>query len=213
VTWVSGLNHLPAKKTIRHKPGPRVQIPPSLPLYKYMMQFVKLNKKFNVGNFTETSLINAYAINGKGIEFYNVDDYDKELILSVIPERFRHEFIIREMKINHSIPPHTDSYITATINFYVKTSNCKTEFFKKVDAAEGVKMTTQTTGRTFDANKLEPTDSFIAEDDDVWLLDVSSPHSIKSLSTTPVDRIAISLQSPKYDFSQLYEMLRETGYI
>lgn len=31
MTWVSGLNHLPAKKTIRHKPGPRVRIPPSLP--------------------------------------------------------------------------------------------------------------------------------------------------------------------------------------
>ena len=178
-----------------------------------MMQFVKLNKKIDVGNFTETSLINAYAINGKGIEFYNVDHYNKELILSVIPERFRSEFIIREMKINYSIPPHTDSYITATVNFYVKTSDCQTNFFKKVDAATGVKMTTQTTGRTFDENKLELTGSFIAEDNDVWLLDVSSPHSIKSLSTAPVDRIAISLQSPKYSFSQLYEMLQETGYV
>ena len=30
-SWVSGWNHLPAKKTIRHKPGPRVRIPHSPP--------------------------------------------------------------------------------------------------------------------------------------------------------------------------------------
>lgn len=177
------------------------------------MQFTKLNKKFDVSKFTETTLINAYAIDGKGIAFYNIDNYNKDLILSVIPERFRSDFHMREMKINHNIPPHTDSYVTATINFYVKATNCETKFFKKADDGLGVRMTTQTTGRTFKENQLEFTGSFVAETNDVWLLNVSNPHSVQSLSKEKVDRVAIVLQSPKYDFDQLYAMLQETGYI
>lgn len=177
------------------------------------MQFVKLNKKFNVSEFTETKLINAYAVDGKGISFYDIDNYDKDLILSVIPERYRDDFFMREMKINRNIPPHTDSYVTATINFYVKALDCQTNFYKKVDNSLGVKMTTQTDGRTFSADNLEFTGSFIAETDDVWLLDVSCPHSVKSLNKDPVDRIAIVLQSSKYNFEQVYAMLKETGYI
>lgn len=177
------------------------------------MQFIKLNKKFDVSNFTETSLINEYAINGKGIGFYNIDNYNKDLILSVIPERYRPEFFIREMKINYSIPPHTDSYVYATINFYVKAIDCQTNFFKKADASLGVKMTTQTTGRTFKEDDLEHTGSFIAESGDVWLLDVSSPHSVKNIGTTPVDRIALVLQSNNYTFDQVCAMLEETGFI
>jgi len=177
------------------------------------MQFIKLNKKFDVSNFTETTLINEYAINGKGIGFYNIDNYNKDLILSVIPERYRHEFFVREMKINYNIPPHTDSYVYATINFYVKAINCQTNFFKKVDASLGVKMTTQTTGRTFKEDDLEHAGSFVAETGDAWLLDVSSPHSVKNLVTGPVDRIALVLQSSNYKFDQVYSMLQETGYI
>lgn len=177
------------------------------------MQFIKLNKKFDVSNFTETTLINEYAINGKGIGFYNINNYNRDLILSIIPERYRHEFVVREMKINYSIPPHTDSYVYSTINFYVKAIDCQTNFFKKVDSSLGVKMTTQTTGRTFKEDDLELTGSFIAESGDVWLLDVSSPHSVKNLGTGPVDRIALVLQSSNYKFDQVYSMLQETGYI
>jgi hypothetical protein len=98
-----------------------------------IMQFVKLNKKFDLGGFTETNLINAYAINGKGISLYDVDNYNKDLILSVIPERYRDDFFVREMKINYNIPPHTDSHVSATINFYVKAIDCKTNFYKNVE--------------------------------------------------------------------------------
>lgn len=177
------------------------------------MQFAKLNKKFNVEKFTETKLINTYAIDGKGISLYNIDDYDKDLILSVIPERFRDDFFVREMKINYNIPPHTDSHVSATINFYVKAIDCKTNFYKKVDSDVGVKMTTQTTGRTFKETDLEFTGSFIAESGDAWLLNVSNPHSVKNIGTGPVDRIALVLQSYKYNFNQLYDMLQETGYV
>lgn len=177
------------------------------------MQFIKLNKKFDVGNFTETSLFIEYAINGKGIGYYNIDTPNKDIILSVIPEKYKSEFTIKEMKINCNIPPHTDSYVYATINFYVKAANCQTNFFNKANASLGVKMTNQTTGRTFKEDDLELTGSFIAESGDVWLLDVSSPHSVKNLGTSPPDRIALVLQSLNYNFDDLCAMLQETGYI
>jgi hypothetical protein len=177
------------------------------------MQFVKLNKKFDVSNFTEISLRNEYAIKGKGIVFYDIINYNRDLILSVIPERYRHDFSVLEMKINYNIPPHTDSYVSASINFYVKAIDCQTNFYNKADDSLGVRMTAQTTGRTFSEENLEHSGSFIAESGDAWLLDVSSPHSVKNLSKMPVDRIALVLQSRKYNFDQVYDMLQETGYI
>lgn len=178
------------------------------------MQFIKLNKQFDVGAFTETTLINAYAVNGKGISFYNIDNYNKDLMLSVIPDRYRSDFSMREMKINHSIPPHTDSYVSATINFYVKAINCRTNFFKKPsNDVAGVKMTTQTTGRTFKEEDLEFSDSFIANTNEAWLLNVSHPHSVRPISNEPVDRVAIALQSDKYNFDQIHAMLQETGHV
>lgn len=177
------------------------------------MQFTKLNKKFDVSKFTEATLFNSYTKDGKGIAFYNINNYQRNLILSVIPERFRNDFLIKEMKINCNIPPHTDSYITATINFYVKANDCETKFYKKVDDNIGVKMTNQTNGRTYKEDQLEFTGSFVAETNDVWLLDVSNPHSVQSLNTNEVDRVAIVLNSLKYNFDQVYAMLQETGYI
>ena len=35
-----GLNHFPAKKEIRQKPGPWVRIPPSLPKFKWAVSIV-----------------------------------------------------------------------------------------------------------------------------------------------------------------------------
>lgn len=177
------------------------------------MYFYKLNKKVNAGSFSEDRLINAYAINGKGISFYDVNGYDKDKLLSLIPERYRQDFFVREMKINYNIPPHTDSYVLATINFYIKTSNCETKFFEHLDAAHGVQMTTQTTGRTFKEEQLTFAGSFIAESDDVYILDVTKPHGVKSLDTNPVDRIVLVLQSKKYTFEETCAMLQETGYL
>jgi hypothetical protein len=117
------------------------------------------------------------------------------------------------MKINYNIPPHTDSYVYATINFYVKAINCQTNFFNKADYSLGVKMTTQTTGRTYSEENLEHTGSFVAESGDAWLLDVSSPHSVKNLGAGVVDRVALVLQSSNYTFDQVRSMLQETGYI
>jgi hypothetical protein len=177
------------------------------------MQFLKLNKKIHVGSYIETRHINSYAINGKGIFVYEVGEYDPNILLSVIPERYRSDFVVREFKINVNIPPHTDSYTCVGINFYVKTSNCVTTFYQSDVNTPGVRMTTQTTGRTFKEEDLTVTGSFVAEEGDVYILDISTPHSVKSLTKEKVDRIALSIQTSKYNFDEVRSMLIETGYI
>jgi hypothetical protein len=176
------------------------------------MHFYKLNRKIDASEYSVSSLLNTYAINGKGIEIYRTSEYS-DIIMDLIPERYRNDFFVRKMKINYNIPPHTDSYLTTTINFYIQPSNCITKFFDYADSSLGERKTNQTTGRTFKEEDLNFSCSFVAEKDDVYILNVSMPHSVMYLDKPPVDRIALTLQSEKYSFNEICEMLRETGYL
>ena len=177
------------------------------------MQFVKLNKKMAVPSYTDAGYFSSYSINGKGIFFHKVDDIDRNMLLSMVPEEYRGDFLVRLMKINASIPPHTDSYVKCGINIYIEPGRCETRFYTKDESIEGERKTTQTTGRTFKESELTLAGSFIAEPGDVYLLDILQPHSVKNLDTVPVERVVIVIQSEKHDFNAVLSMLKQTEWI
>lgn len=176
------------------------------------MQFVKLNKKINT-SYTDAGYFSSYAINGKGIFFHLVEDLDRDVIMDMIPEEYRDDFLVRLMKINASIPPHTDSYVKCGINIYVEPGNCETRFYNKDDSIAGERKTTQTTGRTFKEDELTLVSSFVAEQGDVYLLDILQPHSVKNLDTANTERLVIVIQSAKHDFDSVVTMLKQTEWI
>jgi hypothetical protein len=175
------------------------------------MYFTKLNKRLNI-SFTDAGYFSSYQHDGKGIFFHAVDNYS-ENVLSMLPEKFHKDFTVRLMKINASIPPHTDSYMKCGINIYVAPGYCETKFYSKEDSIQGQRLTTQTTGRTFKESELKFEGSFIAEVGDIYLLNILEPHSIKNLTDDPVNREVIVIQTDKYSYKEVRDMLVETGCI
>jgi hypothetical protein len=180
--------------------------------------FLKLKNLFYIDDFNKLDLRIKYGsvVNNvfKGLKYHNVDVGScVTLLYSPIPERFRKDFFIYTIEANSSISPHIDSNVKAVINFYLKPSNCATNFYKIKAASETYKLAGQTTGSMFKKSSLNFIDGFVAKENEAWLLDVTHPHSIDPLSSDPVDRFAITVQTLKYSFDQVKDMLLETNNI
>jgi hypothetical protein len=180
------------------------------------MNFIKLKNNLDVGDYSIFETHNSYGlvIDGifKGIKYSSVKTDLRQKLFELIPLEHRHHFDISAMQVNVKIPPHTDSNITATINFYIKTDNCITRFYSlKTDKPKTTQVENQTTGYLFAPEDLEPAGQFEAKPGEVWLLNVSKPHSVLPLTTAPLDRVALCLQSRKFNFEETIELLKATG--
>ena len=180
--------------------------------------FVKLKDKFKVDPYLIKDLRISFGkkVNDtfKGIWYSDVEFENKNQIFNVIPEQYRKHFGISLMEVNTYIPPHTDSNILITINFYISTNGCVTQFYKFRDVGiDKTQITNQTNGFLFNPKDLDITGNFKAEDEDVYLLDVSKPHAVIPESVTSIHRTAICLQSRECGFNDTIKMLQETNSI
>jgi hypothetical protein len=180
------------------------------------MNFIKLKNNLDIGNYSIHETTNSYGliIDGtfKGIKYSSVETDIRQQLLELIPEEHRCHFDISAMQVNVKIPPHTDSNITATINFYIKTDNCLTQFYSlKTDKPRKKQLQNQTTGYLFAVEDLDIVDNFVAKSGEIWLLDVSKPHSVLPMSDGPIDRVALCLQSRKFNFNETIKLLEATG--
>jgi hypothetical protein len=180
------------------------------------MNFVRLNKKISITDYAATTFQTQYG-NTVGDRFYGIQYHlpavgsELEQVWSMIPERYRKDFFLNLMTVNSRIPPHTDSKINITINIYIKTAECTTQFYRVLREAATTKIANQTNGAIFDPRCLEFVDEFFAEPGEVWMLDVTQPHSV--ISSQSVDRVALCVQTNSYSFDEVVEMLTETGWI
>lgn len=177
--------------------------------------FQKLNKPFVISGYKPLSEQVTFGDmvddKFKGIKYLNVDCQDYDSVIEYIPVRYRSMFCVSLMEINTLIPPHTDCDL-ATINFYVETNNYVTEFFKfKNNEPKKYRINNQT-GHGFIYNKedLLINSNFIAEPGDVYILDVTKPHSVTPLNGIK-NRVAITLATATYNFNEVCDMLKETG--
>jgi hypothetical protein len=180
------------------------------------MSFLKLRNKFEVGSYTKISTKIQYGVDTPlgfaGIKYSYITLSNSQDLLQIIPERYRSDCTLSVMDLNYRIPPHTDSGIEAIVNFYIKTVGCVTQFYKlKNNIASTMQIENQTDGFIYDINDLEETESFIAEDGDAYLLDVSKPHSVITTRPEMIDRKAICMQIKYRSFEEAKEMLQESG--
>jgi hypothetical protein len=134
--------------------------------------------------------------------------------LSIIPEEYRQHFGVAYLVINsEEVLPHTDSDIKVSINVYLKPSSFTTFFYKKKhDDIKTIKIKNQTDGGTFDYNDLILQNSFVAETNDMWVLNVSEIHSVRSLNLGKKEtREMLVIQSSTMNFNSVYEMYRDYG--
>jgi len=174
--------------------------------------FKKLNKNITISEYTKKEDVVSY---GNAISYSNVT-VPLTNVYSLVPERYRNKFVLLIMEICGYIPPHTDSKILTTINVYIDPGNCVTTFydFKPDSTIESFRVKNQTNGCIFRKDQLNATDSFVANKDEVWLLDVTKPHGVEPLNQeSSIKRVALALQTNYFTFDEVQEMLKETGYI
>lgn len=143
----------------------------------------------------------------EGVSYYNLpDDIKSEILNSIIPDEYKKHFDVKLMIINKKeVPPHVDSGAMVAINFYLTTcGETTTLFYKEIESSASIKtnIDNQTDGYMIDSKNLVNIFSFVAKKDEVWILDVKKPHSVKCELSNEI-RIAFNILS--HDLS--YELV------
>jgi hypothetical protein len=152
-----------------------------------------------------------YAQGGKQISYGDVITYyDAELagggVFYTIPLRYRADFCLSLLKITGSVPPHTDSEVKTSINFYVDPGNYRTTFYTPEPKAVKRQIENQTNGYIFQPHELANRGSFVAKPGDAYLLGVDRVHDVQGEG----ERTLLCLATDKYDFYEVLHMLVET---
>jgi hypothetical protein len=178
--------------------------------------FVKLKHPFSTPKFKTLDSHMRYGevVDGvfMGIEYFKVDVNQQEVenLLNIIPKSYQKDFCLTLMKVNTRVPPHTDSGINVTLNYYVETGNCVTNFYRFKDTPQSYQIQNQTDGHIYSEDSVELVESFRAQSGEVYLLDVTKPHSVEPDLNFSM-RTAFSLATNTYTFDEVSEMLKQTG--
>ena len=95
-----------------------------------------------------------------GISYSMVATPDAARAFEVVPEKYRKDFYLALMEINTFIPPHIDTGVLATINFYIKPDGCTTQFYQFRNPEQTTRVDTK--GYVYDLSELEDTVRFTA---------------------------------------------------
>lgn len=155
-----------------------------------------------------------YIQGDKQISFGDVITYyDAELagggVFFTIPLRYRADFCLSLLKINGPVPPHTDSEVKTSINFYIEPGNYRTTFYTPEPKAVKRQIENQTNGYIFQPHELANRGSFVARPGDAYLLGVNEVHDVQGSG----ERTVMCLATDKYDFYEVLHMLVETGNV
>jgi hypothetical protein len=173
--------------------------------------FTKLNTTFQKPIYAVTDPLKSFKHDGKGIDYKKIWSPKPENFYSIIPERYRKDFHLTVMTIDCIIPPHTDTEIVTSINFYLQTEGCTTTFYKpKMENLKTVQVQNQTNGHIYFEEDLVEVGNFVAKDFEIWLLDVSQIHGVKGEFNL---RKAITLGTFVHKYEYVLEMLKETGNV
>ena len=155
-----------------------------------------------------------YVQGGQQISFGDVITYyDADLagggVWFTIPSRFHSDFCLSLLKITGPVPPHTDSEVKTSINFYLDPGNYVTTFYTPEPKAVKRQIENQTTGYIFQQSELANRGSFTAKAGDAYLLGVDRVHDVQGSG----ERTLLCLATDKHDFYDVLHMLVETGNV
>ncbi len=108
----------------------------------------------------------------------------------------------------YELPPHVDLKRKCAINFYINTNNETTSFYTR--KRQGVflkeKHNKYVSNELFIPDWVEKTDSFIANDFDVYILDTTKPHSVL-MNNNQNKRIAITFSFFEMTYENVLQCL------
>ena len=174
--------------------------------------FARLEKTFEKPLYAITDPLKSFKDeNGRGIDYKKVWSPEAEKIYGILPKKYWQDFHLTIMTIECIIPPHTDTEIITSINFYLQTEGCRTVFYKpKNNDLKTIQVKNQTNGHIYFEEDLIEVDSFIAKDFEVWLLDVTKIHGVQGDFNL---RKALTLGTFVHKYEDVLNMLKETGNV
>lgn len=173
--------------------------------------FKKLNTSLTMTPYEIGRLVVHHGDNPDYGIFLSEVQTNSDYFYNFIPEEYRKGFNLRLMRLIGSISPHTDSDIITSINFYIEAKEAITFFYDIITENPNTRqLENQTNGRIFDFKSVKPVKAFKAKDNEIYVLDVTKPHSVTSPSGT---RLVFSLQTNVYSFAEVLEMLSVTGNV
>ena len=159
------------------------------------LKYIRGGEKINYGD-----LIKYYETTGN------------EELFNLLPEQYRQDFQLSLMEIEGAVPPHTDSEVKTSINFYIEPGVYMTTFYSPRPGSKVHQIPGQTNGYLYEMPDLLNRGSFIANAGDAWVLNVSAVHSVQPVSKV-TRRVALCLATDKHNFDSVLEMLNKMGNI
>jgi hypothetical protein len=172
--------------------------------------FKKINEKIFV---TEEDFVRSNVLwksTLADLSFFDVI-WLKNDIKKIIPEQYRHHFSIGKFEAGEPLGIHVDRGRRATINFYMSPPVYKTTCFKLSPNSNSIIKP----DIHYHTTDVVETGSFVADIGDVYILDTTSLHSVKYIGgeNDSRNRNIIFLNTFKFSFDQVVDMVDSTGYI
>lgn len=149
--------------------------------------------------------------NNNAFKYLELDFETKKYFLDeFIPKKYHSDFNVKGAEIIRDLPVHTDNGSKTNINLYFNAQNCRTRFFKNI--GEPVISKVFGTGVFYKGyTGFVEVDYFVAQDSDIYVLDVSEPHSVNFITSNDSSRYSVTILTPRYTFLEVLEILNENG--
>ena len=143
----------------------------------------------------------------QGIKYTDLnleDEINAPLLWGLISEEHHTDFELSLMTVNRDILPHTDSNTKTVINWYLETGGYTTSFCTPRSGATKFKLPTQTDGLAYHFKDVVMGESFVAEPNSLYVLDVTKLHCVHSGEGK---RVALNLAT-KLPYEQVISILK-----
>lgn len=99
----------------------------------------------------------------------------------------------------NQVSPHRDHSTTTALNCYFKAGGAITHYWNVKPGAQAIRFPGAETSNIYTLEDVEHVDSFMAQDGDAYLLDVSSVHSVERASAAARRFIQFSWDTKTFD--------------
>lgn len=140
-----------------------------------------------------------------------------DYIKSILPKKIIPEIVAINISDILSLGIHAHKFDRSVINFYIKTNNEETIFYKEKKGYSFLDIVNENNDEWIDNNdvyyeiieqKVYEEEKFIARDNDCWLLDTTIPHAVKLTTSDNTVRTVLQIYL-KTSFKESMEILHE----
>lgn len=135
------------------------------------------------------------------LQYYQISDSNLNIpMFSTIKPDY---MLVAEINGSGSIGPHIDHGPQVVLNWYMRSNQAMTMFYKPKENSVPFKAEHEDEAKLYRHEDLEVYDCFSAQDNDIYLLDVSKIHAVSS--PKPGSRLFLSLSWKDHSYEEIQD--------